>query len=107
MPTLNLSGSRRLLAVSVVAGALLAGCGGEETDISGAIADSNKNLAQNGVTLDCPKKVDGGDGTKVKCTLTGKDGGKEVPVELKVQGGSIVPVDQAAYEKAVHEASGQ
>jgi C-terminal processing protease CtpA/Prc len=107
MPTLNLSGSRRLLAVSVVAGALIAGCGSQESDLSGAIADSNKNLAENGVTLDCPKKVDGGDGTKVKCTLTGKDTGKKVPVEVKVKGDSIVPVDQAAYEQAIHEASGQ
>ena len=73
MPSLNLPAGRLLLAVSVVAGALIAGCGGEESDLSGAIADSNKNLAQNGVTLDCPKTVDGGDGTKVKCTLTGKD----------------------------------
>src|SRR4051794_16363219 len=107
MPSHNLSGCRRILAVSALAGALIVGCGGEETDISGAIADSNKNLAQNGASIDCPKKVDGGDGTKVKCTIKGKETGKTAPLELKVQNGALVPVDQQAYEAAVHQVTGQ
>jgi len=97
-------GLRRTLsvvAVSAFTAVFAAGCGGETTDISAAVDATNENLKANGVTLDCPKEVDGGEGTKVDCTLKGAKSGESAPLQVKVGKDSIVPVDEKKYEETV------
>jgi hypothetical protein len=79
------------LAALLLALPLGAGCGGEETDVSGGVAEANRQLGQQGVRLDCPKKVDGGEGTEFDCTMRGIQTGKSTKIKLKVrkEGGSL------------------
>ena len=103
--------TRRLgvFAPLVVVAALAAGCGGEKTDVSKGVDELNQSFGQSGVSIDCPKTVDGGEGTKFDCDLKGK-GGKTQKVQLKVvkQGGDLAVdiADQADFQKKLAQVAG-
>ena len=100
------------LALVTVAAAVAAGCGGEKTDVSGGVDNLNERLTQQGIPakLDCPKEVDGGEGTKFECTLKANEGGKEEKIQMQVQkeGDDLVVdvQDQQAFEKALASVAG-
>ena len=75
------------LALLSITAVVVAGCGGKETDVSGGIDSYNERLTQQGIPakLECPKEVDGGEGTKFECTLKANQGGKEEKVQMEVQ----------------------
>jgi hypothetical protein len=104
--------SAALALVSVTA-VVAAGCGGEKTDVSGGVDNLNERLTQQGIPakLDCPKEVDGGEGTKFECTLKANEGGKEEKIQMEVQkeGDDLVVdvQDQQAFEKALASVAGQ
>ncbi|HEX8744264.1 MAG TPA: hypothetical protein VF712_14125 [Thermoleophilaceae bacterium] len=91
----------------------VAACGGETTDVSGGVENLNKQLADQGLaaSLDCPKEVDGGEGTDFECTLKGDEGGKEEKVQMQVkkEGDKLVVdvKDRAAWAKAIQSVAGQ
>ena len=107
MYLMNLLRGKGTLACAAAGLALVAGCGGETTDISEGVNQTNKDLAQAGAKLDCPKEVDGGKGTEFDCKLQSSEGSKSVDVKLKVteEAGELglAPVDEAAFQKAVAE----
>jgi N-methylhydantoinase B/oxoprolinase/acetone carboxylase alpha subunit len=74
-----------------VAAILIAGCGGERSNVSGGVDQVNTELAKQGAKLDCPKEVDGGEGAKFDCTLKGTQTGKSTKVKMKIvkSGGSL------------------
>jgi hypothetical protein len=88
----------------------LAGCGGEKTDVSGATEDRNKELSGQGLSLDCPKEVDGGEGTQFDCTMKG-EGGKSKTVKLKIVKENdelaVDVADKAEYDSTVKELGGR
>ena len=97
-------------AVPVIGLALLAsGCGGEKTDVTAGTEDFNQELQPQGITMECPKEVDGGEGTEFDCTLKGK-GGESKTVKLKVvKDGDALAVDvadRAGFDAAVKQLSG-
>ena len=106
---------RTLAAVALVSitAVVAAGCGGEKTDVSGGVDNLNERLTQQGIPakLDCPKEVDGGEGTEFECTLKANEGGKEEKLQMEVQkeGDDLVVdvKDQAAFEKALASVAGQ
>lgn len=101
------------LALAAVAAVAAAGCGGEKTDVSGGVDNLNERLTQQGIPakLDCPKEVDGGEGTEFECTLKASQGGKEQKIKMEVQkeGDDLVVdvKDQAAFERALQAVAGQ
>ena len=101
---------RYMLSVAGLALVFAVGCGGETTDVSAGTDDFNKELAAEGASLDCPKEVDGGEGTEFECTLKGESG-KTSKVKLKVvkQDGDLAVdiVDQAAFDNSRQEVAGQ
>ena len=88
---------------------LAAGCGGEKTDVSAGTEDFNRELQPQGITMECPKEVDGGENTQFECTLKGK-GGQSKKVQLKVvKDGEDLAVDvanKAEFDSAVQELAG-
>ena len=101
---------RRNLTVLALAGALAAvaaGCGGEKTDVSKGIDSFNDRLRDQGVAaeFDCPKEVDGGEGTEFECTLKQTEGDKTAKVQfvVKKEDGDYVVFekDQRAMERAI------
>jgi hypothetical protein len=107
MTNANFSGCRGLLATGAVAALLVAGCGGQTTDISAAVDDTNTKLAQDGASIDCPNTVDGGEGTEVECTLKGTDSGKTEKVKIKIGKDAIMPANDADYQAALARVLGQ
>ena len=103
--------ARRLtfLAPLAAIAAIAAGCGGEKTDVSQGVEQLNQTFGQSGVKIDCPKEVDGGEGTEFECTLSGN--GKEEKVKLKVvkQGDDLAVdiADQADFQKKLGTVAGQ
>ena len=101
------------LALAGITALLAAGCGGEKTDVSGGVDNLNKRLSDQGIAakLDCPKEVDGGEGTEFDCTLASEDGATSEKVELQVQkenGDLVVDVtDQKAWQASLDKVSGQ
>ena len=101
------------LALVTATAIVAAGCGGEKTDVSGGVDNLNERLTQQGIPakLDCPKEVDGGEGTDFECTLKANEGGKEQKIQMQVQkeGGDLVVdvKDQQAFEKALAAVAGQ
>jgi len=95
-------------AVPVGLALLAAGCGGEKTDVTAGTEDFNKELQPQGITMECPKEVDGGENTQFECTLKGKDG-QSKKVQLKVvKDGEDLAVDvanKAEFDSAVKELS--
>ena len=97
------------LALVAVAAVLVAGCGGEKTDVSQGVNNLNTAIAAQGIKakLDCPKEVDGGEGKKFDCTLKSDDGSKSEKVEMQVQkerGDLVVDVtDQKAWSAALRQ----
>ena len=100
------------LTVATVVVVVAAGCGGEKTDVSGGVDNLNERLTQQGIPakLECPKEVDGGEGTEFECTLKANQGGKEEKLTMEVQkeGGDLVVdvKDQAQFEKALASVAG-
>jgi|SRR5688500_18433842 hypothetical protein len=107
MDLFNLLRGKGTLACAAAGLALVAGCGGETTDISEGVNQTNQDLAQAGAKLDCPKEVDGGEGTEFDCKMQSTDGSKSTDVKLKVikegEELGLAPVDEAAFQKAVEE----
>jgi hypothetical protein len=101
------------LALVSITAVVAAGCGGEKTDVSGGVDNLNERLTQQGIPakLDCPKEVDGGEGTEFECTLKANEGGKEEKLQMEVQkeGDDLVVdvKDQAAFERALQSVAGQ
>lgn len=101
------------IAVSLALAVVAAGCGGETTDVSGGVENLNKRLDDQGIaaTLDCPKEVDGGEGTDFECTLKPDEGGEEQKVQMEVQeenGELVVDVaDGKAWEQAIQNVVGE
>lgn len=101
------------IAISLALVVVAAGCGGETTDVSGGVENLNKRLDDQGIaaTLDCPKEVDGGEGTDFECTLKPDEGGAEQKVQMEVQeenGELVVDVrDGKAWEKAIENVVGE
>ena len=95
--------TRAWCAVPVGAVLALGGCGGAKTDVSAATDDFNKELTAQGLSLDCPKEVTGGEGTQFECTMKG-EGGASKTVQLKiVKDGGDLAVDVA--NKAEYDAT--
>jgi N-methylhydantoinase B/oxoprolinase/acetone carboxylase alpha subunit len=67
-----------------VAAVLIAGCGGERSNVSGGVDQVNAELAKQGAQLDCPKEVDGGEGATFECTLKGTQTGKSAKIKMKI-----------------------
>lgn len=102
----------RLCILAVAAAALVAGCGGEKTDVSAGIDKLNSQiLSQQGAELDCPDEIDGGEGTEFDCTMKALEGDASAPVKMKVvkeDGELAVDIaDEAQFDKALAEVSKQ
>ncbi len=97
---------RHTLSLAALTPLLVAGCGGETTDISAAVDDTNKNL-QGAATLDCEDEVDGGEGTEFDCTLKGKKSGESETVKIKIIKNGIAPVNEKAYVASLQKVAGQ
>ena len=110
MNPMTLIRSNGTIACAVAGMTLLVACGGETTDISEGVNQTNQDLAAQGAKLDCPKEVDGGEGTEFDCKMQSTEGDASVDVKLKVtkQGDELglAAVDEAAYEKAIQEVAG-
>jgi hypothetical protein len=101
--------------VTLAAGALAlvlaaSGCTTDKTDVSAGVDDFNKELAPEGLALDCPKEIKGGEGTVFQCTLKGTRNGKSAPVQLKVakESGDLVvdAANQAEFDRLRAEVAG-
>lgn len=96
-------------APAVGAALLVAGCGGSTTDVSAGTEDFNQELKADGLSLECPKEVSGGEGTQFECTMKGK-GGATKTVQLKIvtdQGDLAVDVvNKAEYDATRKELAG-
>jgi hypothetical protein len=97
--------ARHSLSVLALSALFVVGCGGEKTDISAAVDDTNKNL-QGAATLDCADEIDGGEGTEFDCTLKGKESGKTETVKLKIEKDGIAPVKEKDYVTALQKVAG-
>lgn len=75
---------RRSFAALPVAAVVLAGCGGERSNVSGGVDQVNTALAARGAKLECPKEVDGGAGATFECTLKGTRTGKSAKIKMKI-----------------------
>jgi hypothetical protein len=98
--------SARALVVVPIVVFVIAGCGGEKSDVSGGVDAINKELATQGAQLDCPKEVDGGEGAEFDCDLKGTQTGKSAKVKMKIvkQGGDLAvdfAGDRAEVQKAI------
>jgi hypothetical protein len=76
----------RISTLALVAAALLgAGCGGEKTDISQGVDRLNSDLLEpQGVRMDCPDEIDGGEGATFDCTMKSTKGDASAPVKMKI-----------------------
>ena len=95
---------RKTGALAAVA-ALAAGCQGK-TDVSEGVANLNAaHLADRGVRLECPDRVDGGEGATFACTLKATRGRASAPVTMRIveEEGElrIDSDDERAFERAV------
>jgi hypothetical protein len=106
---MGLGRSRNALVACVAVVVVAAGCGAK-TEISRGVEDFNRDLAPEGLTLDCPKEVKGGEGTEFDCTLRGTRSGKSAPVKLKIakEEGDLVldEADPKAFDVAKQEVRG-
>ncbi len=102
--------TRALSAVPVGLALIAAGCGGEKTDVSGGVDDYNQQLRPEGVSIDCPKEVNGGEGTTFDCTMKGR-GGQSKTVQLRVakEGDDLVvaAANEAEFNASVKEVGGR
>jgi hypothetical protein len=96
---------RHSLSVIALGALFVVGCGGETTDISAAVDDTNKNL-QGAAKLDCADEIDGGEGTKFDCTIKGTKSGKTEKVNLKIEKNGIAPVSEKDYVAALQKVAG-
>ena len=92
------------LAVLLVLPALAA-CGGEKSDVSGGVEAINRELVNEGARLDCPKEVDGAEGTNFECDLKGAQTGRSTKVTMRIveENGSLA-VDFAGGRPEVQAA---
>jgi hypothetical protein len=100
--------TRALCVLPVGAALAVAGCG-EKTDVTAGTEDFNQDLRAEGLSLECPKEVKGGDGTQFDCTMKGK-GGQRKTVQLKIvteQGDLAVDVvNRAEFDATRKELAG-
>ncbi|MBA2505976.1 MAG: hypothetical protein H0V29_08535 [Thermoleophilaceae bacterium] len=87
----------------------LAACGGEKTDVSKPVEELNTSLKATGVTLDCPKEVDGGAGTDFECTFKGPGGDQKTTLTIKKQGDDLTVdgKDQKQFQTALEKSLGE
>jgi hypothetical protein len=101
--------TRATSALAVGAALAAAGCGGSTTDVSAGTEDFNQELKADGLSLECPKEVSGGEGTQFDCTMKGP-GGKSKTVQLKIvtdQGDLAVDVvNKAEFDASRKELAG-
>lgn len=101
------------LALACATALIAVGCGEDRTDVSGGVADLNNTLKNEGraAELDCPKEVDGGEGTEFECTLKATEGNASEKVKLEVQkeGDELVvgPKDIKAFDRVVTKVAGE
>ncbi|MDQ4040442.1 MAG: hypothetical protein M3141_01675 [Actinomycetota bacterium] len=62
----------------------LAACGGERSDVSAGVDAMNRELAREGVRLDCPDEVDGAAGATFHCELRGPQTRRTARVEMRI-----------------------
>ena len=98
-------GSLAVVLVSMVAAF---GCGSETTDVSQGVANINKDLLNGqGVQLDCPKEVEGAEGTVFTCTLTNRRNKQKTKMRMKVtKQGEDLAVDinsEKEFERALQK----
>ncbi len=76
------------MAFRAIAAALatlgLAACGEERSDVSGGVGAMNRELAREGVRLDCPDEVDGAAGASFHCQLRGSQTRRTARVEMRI-----------------------
>ena len=87
----------------------LAACGGEKTDVSKPVEELNTSLKATGVTLGCPKEVDGGAGTDFECTFKGPGGDQKTTLTIKEQGDDLTVdgKDQKQFQTALEKSLGE
>ncbi len=102
MSKLRAPGTIAALALTLA----LAACGGEKTDVTRGEQEINDELKSTDARLRCPKEVDGGEGTKFDCTVTGPGGDQKVPMTLTKENGELVldPQDQKQFKSALDAA---
>jgi hypothetical protein len=110
MKFLNLRRSG-VLALAASGLVLVAGCGGTKTDVSAGVKEINDTiLSAQGAALDCPKEIDGGEGTEFECTMKSTAGDQTAKVNMKVvkQGDNLAVdvADQAAFQEALQTVAG-
>lgn len=89
----------------LVALGLLAGCGGEKSDVSGGVDAINRELAAQGARLDCPDEVEGGEGAQFECELRGTRTNKTTKVTMRiVEENGELAIDFAGARPAVQRA---
>jgi N-methylhydantoinase B/oxoprolinase/acetone carboxylase alpha subunit len=62
----------------------LAACGEERSDVSAGVDAMNREMAREGVRLDCPDEVDGAAGAEFHCQLKGTQTRRTVRVEMRI-----------------------
>jgi len=77
------------IAVALALTVGLAACGGDKTDVSKPVEDLNATLKAAKVTLNCPKEVDGGEGTDFECTFKGPKGEQKTTLTIKKVGDQL------------------
>lgn len=95
----------RILHVGVAAGIIglgAAGCGQDKADVSAAVKAANDQLAPSDARLNCPKEVDDSS-EPFDCTVTGRKTGKTAPVKFKIEGDTITPADDDAFQQALEQ----
>lgn len=96
-------------AVPVGLALLAGGCGGATTDVSAGTEDFNQDLEPQGISIECPKEVNGGENTEFDCTLKGK-GGESKTVKLKIvkdgEDLAVAVANKAEYDATVRELAG-
>jgi hypothetical protein len=103
--------ARIALALLATTALVVAGCGGEKTDVSKGLDNLNERLTQQGIPakLECPDEVDGGEG-EFDCTLKAEEGDREQKIRMEIykEGKDyVVDVkDQPAFERAIVTVAG-
>ena len=98
----------RLAVLPILLALALAACGGEKSDVSGGVDAVNRELVAQDAQLDCPKEVDGGEGTEFGCTLRGTKSNRSAKIDMKIvkEGGELAvdfAGDRAQVQRALRQ----
>ena len=101
--------NKNLLSLPVLLAVLAAGCGTEKIDVSGGVENLNSQFAGSGVSIDCPKEIEGGEGTEFDCTLKAAGTSEKVKLKVVKEEGELKvgAANQAEFDKAVEKVAGQ